>query len=346
MYLKAHLKHEPIVSLGLDLWGSCRVLIAFECRSHHGCRSWLLSQQDLHNCVWGCWHTGCCSCGALAWSCLSAGHHWVCCKRGVAAWQSCPELRSCSLRAWGALLVSQRGWGHSRISACRHTNCQRSGDFKPSLAAFRAVLCTSLWLLLVSWGFLVSELTLRCCQLKPAVSRRLPQLMTALTAGPWPREYGYSSKDQIMLLFIWAMLLLHFSVPLLLLICFPSPLAAALIDYNLLNFPSPLFQSLLGISRREAGNCHHIRHFENTFVVETVICKKSWSHSPDVTFLGFAFIHMHTHALSPLFRRGNLSYFFYSPACAALTSWAYYGLTVDEAYLRRLLGLNLHSGRR
>uniref|UniRef100_A0A8C9NUM4 Integral membrane protein 2 n=1 Tax=Serinus canaria TaxID=9135 RepID=A0A8C9NUM4_SERCA len=30
-----------------------------------------------------------------------------------------------------------------------------------------------------------------------------------------------------------------------------------------------------GISRREAGNCHRIRHFENTFVVETVICQKS-----------------------------------------------------------------------
>ncbi|XP_008627773.1 PREDICTED: integral membrane protein 2C isoform X2 [Corvus brachyrhynchos] len=29
------------------------------------------------------------------------------------------------------------------------------------------------------------------------------------------------------------------------------------------------------ISRREAGNCHRIRHFENTFVVETVICQKS-----------------------------------------------------------------------
>uniref|UniRef100_A0A8C3B7M2 Integral membrane protein 2C n=1 Tax=Cairina moschata TaxID=8855 RepID=A0A8C3B7M2_CAIMO len=29
------------------------------------------------------------------------------------------------------------------------------------------------------------------------------------------------------------------------------------------------------ISRREAENCHRIRHFENTFVVETVICKKS-----------------------------------------------------------------------
>ncbi|XP_010153453.1 PREDICTED: integral membrane protein 2C isoform X2 [Eurypyga helias] len=29
------------------------------------------------------------------------------------------------------------------------------------------------------------------------------------------------------------------------------------------------------ISRREVGNCHRIRHFENTFVVETVICKKS-----------------------------------------------------------------------
>lgn len=157
---------------GFGSLGKCRVLIAFGCRSHHGCSSWLLTQQDLHNCVWGFWHTGCCSCGALAWSCFSAGHHWVCCKRGAAAWQSCPELRSCSLRAWVALLVSQRGWGHSRISACTDTNCQRSGDFKPSLAAFRAVLCTSLWLL-VSWGFLVSELTLRCCQLKPAVSRRL-----------------------------------------------------------------------------------------------------------------------------------------------------------------------------
>ncbi|XP_010211379.1 PREDICTED: integral membrane protein 2C [Tinamus guttatus] len=31
----------------------------------------------------------------------------------------------------------------------------------------------------------------------------------------------------------------------------------------------------LRISRREAGSCHRIRHFENTFVVETVICKKS-----------------------------------------------------------------------
>uniref|UniRef100_A0A8C5F176 Integral membrane protein 2 n=1 Tax=Gopherus evgoodei TaxID=1825980 RepID=A0A8C5F176_9SAUR len=29
------------------------------------------------------------------------------------------------------------------------------------------------------------------------------------------------------------------------------------------------------INRREAGNCNHIHHFENTFVVETVICKKS-----------------------------------------------------------------------
>lgn len=175
--------------------------------------------------------------------------------------------------------------------------------------------------------------------------------MTALNAGPWPRDYGYSSKDQIMLLFIWAMLLLHFSVPLLHLICFPSPLAAALTDYNLLNFPSPLFQSLLGISRREAGNCHHIRHFENTFVVETVICKKSWSHSPDVTFLGFAFIHMHTHALSPLFRHGNLSHFFLL-LCLCSSNllgllWPHSGFSsLPAAYLRCLLGLNLHSGRR
>ncbi|NWX96317.1 ITM2C protein, partial [Nothoprocta ornata] len=29
------------------------------------------------------------------------------------------------------------------------------------------------------------------------------------------------------------------------------------------------------ISRREAGSCRRIRHFENTFVVETVICKTS-----------------------------------------------------------------------
>ena len=29
-----------------------------------------------------------------------------------------------------------------------------------------------------------SEITLRCCQLKPAVSMRFPQLMAALTAGP------------------------------------------------------------------------------------------------------------------------------------------------------------------
>ncbi|XP_074860402.1 integral membrane protein 2C [Carettochelys insculpta] len=29
------------------------------------------------------------------------------------------------------------------------------------------------------------------------------------------------------------------------------------------------------ISRREAGRCNRIRHFENIFVVETVICKKS-----------------------------------------------------------------------
>ncbi|NXD08960.1 ITM2C protein, partial [Nothocercus nigrocapillus] len=29
------------------------------------------------------------------------------------------------------------------------------------------------------------------------------------------------------------------------------------------------------MSRREAGSCHRIRHFENTFVVETVICKTS-----------------------------------------------------------------------
>ncbi|XP_067395013.1 integral membrane protein 2C isoform X2 [Emydura macquarii macquarii] len=29
------------------------------------------------------------------------------------------------------------------------------------------------------------------------------------------------------------------------------------------------------INRRQAGNCNHIRHFENTFVVETIICRKS-----------------------------------------------------------------------
>ncbi|XP_069474411.1 integral membrane protein 2C [Ambystoma mexicanum] len=29
------------------------------------------------------------------------------------------------------------------------------------------------------------------------------------------------------------------------------------------------------IDKRQAENCHHIRHFENTFVVETVICEES-----------------------------------------------------------------------
>lgn len=33
--------------------------------------------------------------------------------------------------------------------------------------------------------------------------------------------------------------------------------------------------SLSGISKREAKDCHRIRHFENTFVVETVICDEA-----------------------------------------------------------------------
>lgn len=30
-----------------------------------------------------------------------------------------------------------------------------------------------------------------------------------------------------------------------------------------------------GINKRDAKDCHHIRHFENTFVVETVICDEA-----------------------------------------------------------------------
>lgn len=59
--------------------------------------------------------------------------------------------------------------------------------FKHFLAASRAVLCTSLWLLLVSWGFLVLEITLGCCQLKPAIARWLLQPIAVLTAGLYPR---------------------------------------------------------------------------------------------------------------------------------------------------------------
>lgn len=33
--------------------------------------------------------------------------------------------------------------------------------------------------------------------------------------------------------------------------------------------------SLSGINKREAKDCHHIRHFENTFVVDTVICDEA-----------------------------------------------------------------------
>lgn len=36
------------------------------------------------------------------------------------------------------------------------------------------------------------------------------------------------------------------------------------------------FFSLPGIDRRETKKCHRIRHFENTFVVETVICDRVW----------------------------------------------------------------------
>lgn len=99
------------------------------------------------------------------------------------------------------------------------------------------------------------------------------------------------------------------------------PLASVLTDYHLLIHLSPFFKSLLGISRREAANCHRIRHFENTFVVETVICQKSWNHSPDVTFLGFACTHMHTHALSPLFRHGNLATFYTPPSLCSSNLW-------------------------
>lgn len=39
------------------------------------------------------------------------------------------------------------------------------------------------------------------------------------------------------------------------------------------NVSHPVFlKPLSGINKREAKDCHHIRHFENTFVVETVIC--------------------------------------------------------------------------
>lgn len=116
-------------------------------------------------------------------------------------------------------------------------------------------------------------------------------------------------------------------------------------------FLSPLFQSLLGISRREAGNCHRIRHFENTFVVETVICKKSWSCSPDVTFPGFACTHTRTRALNPLFTHGNLSYFFYALPCLCSSNllgllWPQSGFSsLPATYLRCLLGLNLHSSQ-
>lgn len=59
---------------------------------------------------------------------------------------------------------------------------------------------------------------------------------------------------------------------------------------------------------------------------------------------------LHTHTLSPLFRHGNVSYFFlifiFTPslACEALTSWVHRGLTADylflpPAYLRHFTGL-------
>lgn len=102
------------------------------------------------------------------------------------------------------------------------------------------------------------------------------------------------------------------------------------------------------ISRREAGDCHRIRHFENTFVVETVICKKSWSPCPAVTFRGFACTHM----LSALFLDLVicLTFFTPSPACAALKPWVCRGLAVDSLlfspYWDVLLGLNLCSGHR
>lgn len=153
-----------------------------------------------------------------------------------------------------------------------------------------------------------------------------------------------------MLLFIQAVLFLHFSVQWLHPICFPSPTYCSSCKLTFVEF-SPhhsLFYSLVGISRREAENCHRIRHFENTFVVETVICKKSWGCCPVVTFLGFACTHM----LSALFLDMVmcLTFFFlifiFTPslACEALTSWVHRGLTADylflpPAYLRHFTGL-------
>lgn len=32
---------------------------------------------------------------------------------------------------------------------------------------------------------------------------------------------------------------------------------------------------LPGVNKRQAKDCHHIRHFENTFVVETLICDQA-----------------------------------------------------------------------
>lgn len=106
-------------------------------------------------------------------------------------------------------------------------------------------------------------------------SRWLPQLTAALTAGLWLENIAVLSKTRLCCfshglcrscISVFSACVSASLLPLL---------AAALEDYNLLNFLSPLFKSLLGISRREAGDCHRIRHFENTFVVETVICKKS-----------------------------------------------------------------------
>lgn len=48
-----------------------------------------------------------------------------------------------------------------------------------------------------------------------------------------------------------------------------------LIKVTLLISSLRLTVSFTGINKRDAKDCHHIRHFENTFVVETTICDEA-----------------------------------------------------------------------
>lgn len=136
--------------------------------------------------------------------------------------------------------------------------------------------------------------------------------MAAFTASPQPRQCGGSSKDHVVLLFLWAVLFLLFSVQELHLICFPSPTRCSSYRLPLVEF---LLCSLSITSRHQSTRGWKLsshsslrKHFcgRNCYLREVM---------KPLSRYNLPWLCLHTHALGPLFRHGNLSYLFYSLPC-------------------------------